>query len=149
MRHCRLFTAGCSTPVSLPQTVLPPFISRIVPRIVPQIVTCRLLHADCPLPPPVFIPARSRTLVNSLTYIDICYRAHLVDRLRWGQRACQRESCGGRDKGTANTHNAATVLSGRFYARLFLLCKLVVYSPTRSSSFSSISVSYLSSSGIS
>ena len=47
------------------------------------------------------------------------------------------------------THNAAIVLSSQFYARLFLLCKLAVYSPTRSSSFSSISVSYLSSSGIS
>ena len=35
-------------------------------------------------------------------------------------------SCRGRENGTANTHNAATVLSGRFYARLFLLCKLAL-----------------------
>ena len=33
-----------------------------------------------------------------------------------------------------NTHNAPTILSGRFYAHLFLLCKLVIYSYTRLSS---------------
>ena len=42
-------------------------------------------------------------------------------------------SCIGRDKGMANIHNAATILSGRFYALLFLLYKLAIYFPTRSS----------------
>ena len=86
---------GCSTPVSLSADY---FISSLFPGLFSGLFH-RLLHANCLLPLLVFYPARSRMLVNSVTYIDICYRAHLVDGLHWRQQTCQRRSCRGRDKG--------------------------------------------------